>query len=160
MTFQINFSTSHLPKPLHIHPNPFPTHPMPSIPSKAFNTHTRLSTHPWPLTTTLGPPPQSQALLTHPRPSIPIPDFSYPPKPSRSIPGTPPYPSQPIHTHLRPSIPTIAFNTHLRTASLTERLLKPSQALHTYPRPYKPVPDLPAARGMVLSVYKHVESAN
>ena len=33
-------------------------------------------------------------------------------------------------------------------------------AFYTYPRPYTPVLGPPAAREMVLSAYKHVESAN
>ena len=111
---------------LHIHLKPLAPISVPLHPTKALHTHIRssipilgLNTIPWSFTPTLNPPYQSQALFTHPRSLRLIPDLSYHPRPSKSVPGLLPLPSQPIHTHLRPSI------TH-------QRFQYPSQVLQSH----------------------------
>ena len=90
----------------------------PSYPSQAPIPILGPHTFPWPCTPTLDPPHLFQALLTHSRPSIPIPDVPYPPKA--------------LHTHLKP-FPHIRCPsyTHLKFITLISGLSHPPKALHT-----------------------------
>ena len=91
-----------------------------------------------------------QALLIHLRPFTPISGRPHPPK---TISG-PSHSSQALHAHLKPFTPI--------SSTPCPFLAPPHSSLtfYTHPRPYTPVSDHPAARGMVLSAYKHAESAN
>ena len=71
-----------IPDPPHTHLKPLTPISGPLRPNKTLHTHIRpsililgLHTITWPFTTTLGPPHQSQALLTHPTPSNPSQTF-------------------------------------------------------------------------------------
>ena len=104
-----------------------------------------------PFTPTLGPPTQSRALSTHPRPSYPYQTSHTHSMPSRSVP-VPPHPLKALYTHPNPfphircppctsksSIP-ISDPPHTPKAPYTHRWSStPNQSPHIHFRPSIPI---------------------